>query len=193
MSTDPPAWTVVVLAGGRGRRLGEVDKASLLLNGRSLLDHVLLALPTEVAVVVVGPEMPTVRPVTFVQERPRFGGPVAGLAAAVPLVHTPLLALLATDMPRAGALASGLVERFREDDEVLMPLDAQGVRQPLCAVLRREATLAALAKFAVHDGVALRALMQQLRVRELLLAPGDAERLRDIDTPEDLRQATEQS
>ncbi|WP_460490898.1 molybdenum cofactor guanylyltransferase, partial [Corynebacterium nasicanis] len=41
----------ILLAGGRGERMGGVDKASVLLDGRRLIDHLLDALPGPVIVV----------------------------------------------------------------------------------------------------------------------------------------------
>lgn len=188
---SPLPWTAVILAGGRGHRLGDVDKATVRLGGLTLLEHILRDLPEEVPVIVVSAPLPTSRPVTFVLEQPRFGGPVSGLAAALPLVRTPVFALLATDMPGAGALAIRLAAGLTEDDDVLMPVDADGMRQQLCSIVRTEAMRQALAKFATHDGVAMRAVMHELRVREQAQAPGEAHLLRDIDTPADLRAATD--
>ncbi|MBD8537305.1 molybdenum cofactor guanylyltransferase, partial [Plantibacter sp. CFBP 13570] len=63
----------IILAGGRSSRLGGVAKASLLRDGRTLLQ---LAIDAARAaggrVVVVGPEVGTTAPVRFVRERPVF-------------------------------------------------------------------------------------------------------------------------
>ena len=180
-------WTAVILAGGRGHRLGDVEKARLPLHGRSLLDHLLLQLPTQVPVIVVGPEVQTLRPVTFVVEQPRYGGPVAGLAAALPLVTTPSFALLATDMPRAGAVILELIGLLNDEDEVLMPLDASGHRQQLCSALRTEAARSAIRQLATTTDVSMRDFMALLRVREWQLTPEQSLLLQDVDTPEDLQ------
>lgn len=55
-------WSAVVLAGGRGTRMGGTDKLQVLIGGRSLLAHVVDGLPTVVPVVVVGPEQAAPRP-----------------------------------------------------------------------------------------------------------------------------------
>ena len=61
-------WSAVVLAGGRGTRMGGTDKLQVLIGGRSLLAHVVDGLPTVVPAVVVGPE----------QAAPRPAGPASG-------------------------------------------------------------------------------------------------------------------
>ncbi|MGH8776871.1 MAG: NTP transferase domain-containing protein, partial [Jiangellaceae bacterium] len=47
-------WDAVVLAGGRGSRLGGVDKPALRIGGRTLLDTALVATAAARSTVVVG-------------------------------------------------------------------------------------------------------------------------------------------
>src|SRR4051794_27690959 len=74
-------FDAIVGAGGRGTRLGGVDKASLDVAGRSLLERVLDAVAAARTVVVVGDERPTGRPVRWTREQPAYGGPVAAAYA----------------------------------------------------------------------------------------------------------------
>ncbi|WP_275693401.1 NTP transferase domain-containing protein [Nocardioides sp. TF02-7] len=48
-------FAAVVLAGGRGSRLGGFDKAGIEVRGRTLLEHALDAVVDAAEVVVVGP------------------------------------------------------------------------------------------------------------------------------------------
>ena len=73
------SFCAVVLAGGRAARLGGADKASVEVDGRTLLAHALDAVIDAAEVVVVGEHVPTDRPVTFILEDPRYGGPAAAL------------------------------------------------------------------------------------------------------------------
>lgn len=50
-----PRHAAIVLAGGRGSRLGGADKASIEIGGRMLLDHVLDAVEWCAPIIVVGP------------------------------------------------------------------------------------------------------------------------------------------
>lgn len=83
-----PALGVIVVGGGRGSRLGGIDKAALRnRQGQSLLQVQLETLqralaPTKTEVVVVGParlEVPV--GVARVQEEPPLAGPAAAVAA----------------------------------------------------------------------------------------------------------------
>lgn len=83
-------YDAIILAGGRATRLGGVQKAAVEIGGRALLDIALEAAAGASRVVVVGPEelrrdtrRGDAASVRFVREEPRFGGPVAGIAAGL--------------------------------------------------------------------------------------------------------------
>ncbi|GAA3178011.1 hypothetical protein GCM10020255_070330 [Rhodococcus baikonurensis] len=70
MTTTPPT-AAVILAGGRGTRMGGVDKPGLIVHGRRLLDIALSATAHLDAVVVVGPHRPELAAhITQTQESP---------------------------------------------------------------------------------------------------------------------------
>jgi len=122
--------------------MGGIDKASIEIHGRTLLERSLAALATLVEIVVVGPEVPTSRPVTFTREDPAGGGPAAGLLAgldAFPRLPD-LVLVLAVDMPRVtGATVQRLRAAVGDDGAVLV----DGRRQHLCAAYRTGALLVA--------------------------------------------------
>lgn len=91
----------VILAGGTAARVGGADKASIEYAGRTFLEHALGAVAAAGEVAVVGEQVPTSRPATFVREDPPFGGPVAGLRAGGRALagHPELLLVLAVAMP----------------------------------------------------------------------------------------------
>jgi molybdopterin-guanine dinucleotide biosynthesis protein A len=189
-ASAPLEWTALVLAGGRGSRLGGVDKAAITIGGTSALDHLLARLPELVPVVVAGPVCPTRRRVTFTSEWPIHGGPVAGIASGLVAVSTPVTVLLAVDMPWAGGLAQHLIAEFAScDAAALVPVDGSGFRQPLCSVIRTDAVRAALRKLGDPAGASLRDLMSLIDVAERPLEEGEMGWVTDIDTPADLRRA----
>ncbi|MFT4082535.1 MAG: NTP transferase domain-containing protein, partial [Nocardioides sp.] len=73
-------YAAIVLAGGRGSRLGGVDKATLEIGGRSLLHRVLAACADAAEVVVVGDPVAGTE-ARFVREQPPYAGPAAALLA----------------------------------------------------------------------------------------------------------------
>lgn len=173
--------TAVVLCGGASRRFGS-DKTAALLHGRSLLDHVLDGLPHNWPVVCVGAERPTCRRVRWVREDPPGGGPLAGVVAGAWAAATPLLVVLAADMPYASEVAPRLLETLIADGSVpaLCARDESGQVNPLLAAYRRM-DLLDLVGDSGHD----RAAKTLLRLPHAVLdvsGPAAA----DVDYPEDL-------
>lgn len=175
----------VVLCGGTGWRFGG-DKTRALIDGVPVLDHVVGQLPPSWPVVCVGPERPTVAPVTWVREQPPGGGPVAALAAGLVGVSTPVVVVLGGDMPYAAPAATALVAALLADPAVdaVLGRDPQGRMQPLLAAYRTEAL-----RRAVPDppaGVPLMRVVDSL-VHASMVTDGRA--ALDIDTREDLQTA----
>ncbi|MGZ4699436.1 MAG: molybdenum cofactor guanylyltransferase, partial [Oryzihumus sp.] len=100
--SQPFRLGAVVLAGGTAARMGGIDKASIEVDGVTLLERSLAATASAVEVVVVGTEVPTSRPVTWTREDPAGGGPAAGLLAGLDRFLRPpdLVCVLAVDTPR---------------------------------------------------------------------------------------------
>ena len=90
----------IVLAGGRARRLGGVEKADLVLGGVRLVDRVAAAARAVGAerVVVVGPDRAASAGAVLVREDPPFSGPLAAVAAALPSVDAEWTLLLSCDL-----------------------------------------------------------------------------------------------
>ena len=176
----------VVLAGGTAARMDGVDKASVELHGRTLLELAVDAFVDAHEVVVVGPEsVRTARPVTFVTEDPPRGGPVAGLLTGVDaLLHRPaLIGVLAVDMPR---VTPATLRRLREaavgrDGAFLV--DGDGRRQ-LAGVLDAARLDDVRPDLEGQHGMALHRLLAPLDLAEVASTGDEAV---DIDSWADLR------
>lgn len=200
----------MVLSGGTSRRLGR-DKATTHLGGRSLIERTVSQVPPDVPVIVVGPPVEAlVGRVQVIREEPPGSGPLAAIGAGAALATTPLVGVLATDMPfavpvvagalghLAGILASGAQTALTGSPSVLdradavvlvdavVPVDAEGRPQPLAAAFRTESLIAALAELAPTADRPVRALLPRLRVMEWRTP---AEHLVDVDTAHDLSRA----
>jgi molybdenum cofactor guanylyltransferase len=96
--------TAVILAGGRGRRMGGQDKGLLQLNGRPLIAHVLTILRPQVGQVLINANRNqeiyrTLDHPVISDGRTGFQGPLAGLAAALKASTTPYVLMLPCDAP----------------------------------------------------------------------------------------------
>lgn len=177
----------VVLSGGTASRFQGADKASIEVGGSTLLEHVLGALAEVPEVVVVGEEVLTSRPVSFVREDPPLGGPAAGLLAglaAFPRLPE-VVVVLAVDMPLVTTDTVRRLLAHVEGDGALL-VDENGRRQFLCAAYRTEALGAAAPPVERRHGLSVRELVGGLRLAEVPALPGEAD---DVDTWEDLAAA----
>jgi len=187
---DPP-YAAVVLAGGAARRMGGQAKPELLLAGRRLLDRVLDAVPDAEPRIVVGPALGVPAGVRQIQEEPPGGGPVAGLAAALALVPTAWLVLLAADLPflTAAVIRTLLTSAAGRDGALLT--DDTGRDQLLISALSVPALAAALSRLPSVDGAPLHRVLGRLDVARVSwqVAPGTPPPWWDCDRVEDLEQA----
>ncbi|MEO9322293.1 NTP transferase domain-containing protein [Nocardioides sp. C4-1] len=179
------SYAAIVLAGGRAARLGGVDKASVEVDGRTLLAHALEAVVDASEVVVVGDQVPTDRPVTFCRESPRHGGPVAALLTGVDrlLRRTPTVAVLAVDMPRVTPSTIRRLHEAAEGHDGAVLVDPGGRRQ-LAFVVARERLDAVRPGHEEQHGHPVHRLLARLDLAEVSAVGVEH---RDVDTWADLR------
>jgi len=188
-----------LLAGGKSSRMG-ADKAFLDFGGQTLLDR---------ALTVMGAVCESVTIVGDPAKFTKYGstkcgpvvadifsgcGPLAGIHAA--LVHSPaeLNLMLAVDMPfvSRGLLAFLFAAAEDNDAVITVPRTSKGL-QPLCAVYRREFSIAA--EQALRAGkYKIDAAFSSVSVRVIeeaeLAAAGFSERsFFNLNTPQDRRTA----
>lgn len=180
----------VVLAGGRGRRLGGASKPEVRVAGRPLLDRVLDATGLAGRVVVVGPPDLARPGVRTVLEDPPDGGPVAGIDAGFTALgedrgtRPEHVLVLACDVPLATAAVPALLAAAQgaPDADVVWAVDGGGRGQPLLALYRWEALGAALERLRADGGVrdrSVRRLVAELVPVAVPLPGGEAT---DVDT-----------
>ncbi|MBD8030553.1 molybdenum cofactor guanylyltransferase [Corynebacterium gallinarum] len=160
---------VIILAGGQGTRMGGVDKASVQLNGRRLVDHLLGQLKGH-DVIVVSPHL--LPGVATTSEQPPFGGPVAGIAAGIAALdhHSDVTAILAVDAPHSAEMLPALQAALGTAD-VAVTVAADGWIQPLCAVWRTTSLIEALTSLGEVRDRPVKALLRQAAT--VVEVPGD--------------------
>ncbi|SEB94110.1 Molybdopterin-guanine dinucleotide biosynthesis protein A [Nocardioides exalbidus] len=176
----------IVLAGGTAARMDGVDKASVELDGRTLLAHAIDAYVDADEVVVVAPgAVHTERPVTFVCEDPPRGGPVAGLLTGVDalLRRATLVGVLAVDMPRVTATTMRRLREAAAGRDGAFLHDAGGRRQ-LAGVLDARRLGDVRPGLEDQHGMALHRLLAPLDLAEVTSSGHEAV---DVDTWTDLR------
>ncbi|HWT33827.1 MAG TPA: NTP transferase domain-containing protein [Microbacterium sp.] len=187
--------TAVILAGGRGSRLGGADKARVRIDGTTLLDRAITAARTAGcdAIAVAGPadDADAAPDVTWVREDPPFTGPAAALVAALtaPAPDSEWTLVLACDLVRPDLAVAQLlrdVPLLPGDTDGLCLADGSGRPQWLTGLYRtRPLRDAASAMPDAGRDAAVRTLMHELAIAAVRAAP-DA--IADIDTWDDLRE-----
>jgi molybdenum cofactor guanylyltransferase len=136
--------TGVILAGGRARRMGGIDKGLILLNGRPMVEYVIAAMRTEVNKLVINANR-------HLDQYAAFGcpvipdimngylGPLAGIASGMRAASTPYIVTAPCDSPLiAGNLIQRLYETLvREGADISVAHDGERMH-PVFALIRRD-------------------------------------------------------
>lgn len=160
-------WSAVVLAGGRGRRLGGVVKPLVMLDGRTILDRQVAAM----AALGVRPRLvaPDAAPFSgsglVITADLVDAGALGGLYTALATASTPHVLVVAGDLPFVSAPFLAALVEHRHQADVVWPRPG-GRPQPLCAIY---ATTAAPVLAAAIEARRLRVTeaMASLRVFEI--------------------------
>jgi molybdopterin-guanine dinucleotide biosynthesis protein A len=137
-----PEVTAVILAGGKGRRMGGEDKGLLELNGRLLIDYIIDALRPQSGHIIINANRNLDRyrasgyPVVADMLGDHFG-PLAGMATGMQAATTPLLLVVPCDSPFIPAqLCSMLrIELEKKGADISVAYDGTRI-QPVCSMLR---------------------------------------------------------
>ncbi|WP_198411945.1 molybdenum cofactor guanylyltransferase [Cryobacterium sp. TMT1-19] len=198
---------LIVLAGGRARRLDGAVKPAVEVAGRALLSRVLDARGLARNVVVVGPEearaaVPAddTAELTWTLEDPPFGGPVAGIVAGLAaLEHATAsgpadwVLLLACDLPWAADAARLLVPAASDPGlpasvHGLHLVDAGGRAQWLAGIYRLAPLRAAAHRIGADaHGASMRGLLAPLELRGVRDQNGEGS---DVDTWQDVERSS---
>lgn len=171
----------LLLTGGASSRMG-TPKATLVMDGERLVDRAMRHLGAVCdPVVEIGPGYSTM---PRVDEDPPGRGPLAGLVAGADAVGgTGPVLLLACDLP---FVSEALLVRLASwpGAGTVVPVDRDGMEQPVCARYSRDALDRARVLLAAGER-SLRALLRDSDVTRL--DDVDAAELVDVDTPDEAR------
>ncbi|MGK0722552.1 NTP transferase domain-containing protein [Leucobacter sp. W1478] len=188
----------IILAGGRGSRLGGVDKAELVVRGERLVDRVVAA-AREAGVgqiIVVSPERSGLDGCTLVTESPRFGGPLVALSAGVHPTTAGSVLLLSCDLVNPAEV----VERLLAEEwppagaQAIVLRDPNGREQWLAGRYETNALRAGICAAEEAGELVGRPLRHAFRAITVRCVDAPADVVADIDTPEDFaRTMTEET
>ncbi len=191
----PEDITGLVLAGGRGSRMGGVDKGLQNHRGLPLALHALLRLQSQVGAVLVNANRnlaayESMGAEVWPDAVPDYPGPLAGFLAGLEHCETPWMLTVPCDTPNFPAdLAARLAEAAQAADaEVAMAAtqdpDGTRQRQPVFCLLRTD-LLESLVAFIQSGQRKIDRWTDQHRVVEVLFE--DAGAFDNANTPEELQ------
>lgn len=187
---DTLVFDAVILAGGRGKRLGVESKPLCTVGGRTLLDRAIASAAGAASVTISGPELAveSSTEVVFIQDKPQHGGPVAGLqaVAAAGRLVAPWTLVLACDVPGARAGVVELLTKASASEPAPSPVngyclvDEAGFVQWLFGLYRTSALVDRLER-ADRDQ-SMRSVVADLQLHTI---PATNQVTSDVDTPAD--------
>ena len=186
---DARATTVAILAGGRGERMGGVDKGLLRIGSTCLVERVIAELRRqgiERALIVANRSHDAyARHATVIADaEPGFRGPMAGVAAARDACATRWLLSVPVDCPDPPPMLFARLAAAARSGEAGAFVAHDGERrQPLFALYRQ--TLAGDAAEAAVAGIGVHAWQEGIGAHEVDF--GDAScRFANLNTPAEL-------
>jgi molybdenum cofactor guanylyltransferase len=190
-----PTCAAAILAGGRARRFGGLDKSALPIGASRILDRQLAVLGavTEDIMIVTGDPTPFAsRGVRVVTDLRPGAGPLGGIYTALEASTQPQVLVVACDMPFLDAAFLRYLASAGREVDVAIPRTTAGY-EPLCASYARRAA-PALRRRLDAGTVKLTDVLADVRVREIgpdELRTFDAHGslFFNVNTPQDHRQA----
>ncbi len=192
-------FTVVIQAGGQSSRMGQ-DKALMPFLGRPLIARQverLRGLDAALLVVTNRPAEYAFLGLPLAADRVQGLGPLGGLVTAFEAASTPVVAVVACDMPflNPALLLAQRALLEREQVDVVIPRSPEGL-EPLHAVYRREVCLPAVRQALAEGKRRMIAWLEAVRVREMnaeeiAAADPTLRSFVNVNSPAEFRQAEE--
>ena len=191
--------TVCIQAGGQSSRMGE-DKALKTFLGRPLIQRVverISRIADEIIVTTNRPADYDFLDLRLISDLKPGRGALGGLYTAIASANSPIVAVVACDMPFASARLLEAASRIlvEEEADVVIAKGEEGY-EPLHAVYRREACLPAIEAAIDADQWKVIAWFPQVKVR--VLSPAEVEALDpdrlafwNVNTPDEFARAEE--
>lgn len=182
-----------ILAGGKSSRMGS-DKARLRLGGQSFVEKIADALAAITKTVRVVGALDTGGSWAVVPDVHEQWGALGGLHAALAACDSEWAAVVACDLPFVTGELFMRLAGWRENFEAVVPVQADGRLQPLCALYRKRACLGRAEELIVAGERRPRVLLEGVQTRLIMpeeLADLSAAELffTNVNTPSDYARA----
>lgn len=185
-----------ILVGGESSRMG-TDKASLKLDGRNFVERIqkaLSSITTRTSLVGAKERWLTRTQFPVVADIYVKWGALGGLHAALAACRAEWAAIVACDLPFVTGELFVRLASLRDNFDAVVPVQADGRKQPLCALYRAEVCREHAEELIISGMRRPRALLDTVDARlvafeELMDLDGASHLFINVNTPEDYADA----
>lgn len=138
------AYSAIILAGGRGKRMGYREKSMMIINGQPLITYVIKSLEKVVDDIIISVRdkaqgellSPILPGYTYAYDEFENKGPLSGILSGLTLCRNEFCFIAACDMPFIKEDVVKLLFSRSESHDAAIPRREDGYLEPLHAVYR---------------------------------------------------------
>ncbi|MFA4955593.1 MAG: molybdenum cofactor guanylyltransferase [Candidatus Methanoperedens sp.] len=138
------AYSAIILAGGRGKRIGNREKSMMVINGQPLITYVIKSLENVVDEIIIsvrdkaqGELLDTIlQGYTYSFDEFENKGPLSGILSGLTLCRNEFCFIAACDMPFINENVVKMLFRLSAAHDAVIPRWEDGFLEPLHAVYR---------------------------------------------------------
>jgi molybdopterin-guanine dinucleotide biosynthesis protein A len=192
-------YSAIILAGGRGKRMGYREKSMMVINGQPLITYVKKSLEKVVDEIIIsvrdkaqGELLDTILPgYTYACDEFENTGPLAGILSGLTLCKNEFCFIAACDMPFINGNVVKMLFSMSEAHDAAIPRWQDGFLEPLHSVYRCE-TMIRETKKAIESGESIilapifRMNVNYIDIETIRKIDPNLRTLININTPEDM-------
>ena len=193
------AYSAIILAGGRGKRMGYREKSMMAINGQPLITYVIKSLEKVVDDIIIsvrdmaqGELLDTILPgYTYAYDEFENKGPLSGILSGLTLCRNDFCFIAACDMPFINEDVVKMLFSKSESHDAAIPRWEDGYLEPLHSVYRCE-TMRQETRKAIERGESiilapiLRMNVNYIDIENIRKIDMNLRTLININTPEDM-------
>lgn len=197
------AYSAIILAGGRGKRMGYREKALVDINGKPLVTYVIKSLEKVVDEIIIsvrdktqGETLNSMLPgYTYAYDEFENNGPLSGILSGLTLCRNEFCFITACDMPFINENVVKMLFRMSEAHDAAIPRWEDGFLEPLHSVYRCEPMIRETRK-AMESGESIilapifRMNIYYMTIENIRKIDPELKTLININTSEDLKLIT---
>lgn len=180
-------YSLIILAGGAGRRMQGADKGLLTLNGQPLVAHLLARFRQDDALVSANRNDTVYAQLgarVCADRHSGFQGPLAGVEACLPHALHQHCLIVPCDMPWLPENLPAMLVQARQTDADIAVLHDGERLQPLCMYLDRDIWQDDLSAYLLSGGRSVHGWLANKPLKEVIVhAPANA--FRNLNTPDE--------